>query len=153
MGSVHRPLHPKHGSWLNQAEIELSMLLDVMFGHAENSGSGEVEAGNRGLEQHGQPGTKENQLEVHPPEGQKDVRLREARQAARDRLTGRTEIQTSRVAGYQPGGSTSSDSQEGREIPLKDKIAEEIGRIESGTTGNSQLNLRRCEYLEPFQAV
>src|SRR5262245_47990551 len=91
--------------------------LDAMSGHAADSGSGEVEAGNQGLERYSQPETNENQLEVHPSESQKDVPVRQARQAARDRLTGRqnTDKQGLRLPAW---GSTPADSPNAVKCPL-----------------------------------
>src|ERR1039457_5298576 len=47
-----------------------------MPGHAKDSGPGNAEAGNQGLESAGQPETDQDQLAVHTKEGQEGVQVR-----------------------------------------------------------------------------
>jgi len=53
---------PKHGSWLNQAEIEISLLSRQLPGNSPDSGLGHSPEGNSPLEPASQPPPAQNQL-------------------------------------------------------------------------------------------
>ncbi len=55
---------PKHGSWLNQAEIEISLFAPTVPGWPENSRSNDSTTRNTILEPPDESITQENQLEI-----------------------------------------------------------------------------------------
>jgi len=57
---------PKHGSWLNQAEIELSLLSRQLLGSPPNTRPGPAEIGDPGLEPTGQPAQAKDPLDFYP---------------------------------------------------------------------------------------
>jgi hypothetical protein len=68
--TVHKT--PKHGSWLNQAEIEISLFARQCLARRRIP---TLAAGSRGMECPRQPRPGQNQLAVHPQEGPSEIRL------------------------------------------------------------------------------
>jgi hypothetical protein len=68
---------PTHGSWLNQAEIEISLFARQCLGKEENSGSQDPTPGNPSLDSQDEPGSQDDQLEIRSPRWPAQVRLQE----------------------------------------------------------------------------
>jgi len=72
VGPIHDPLHPKHGSWLNQAEMEVSMFSRQCLGKRRIE---DIAACENRLA-HGTAAsirTSHDSVEVHTPTGQKTL--------------------------------------------------------------------------------
>ena len=79
LGPAHRTLHAETRKLARSGGDRTQHVLAAMSGQAEDSGSGNAEAGNQGLEPEGQPETDQDQLAVHAKEGQEGVPVRAAR--------------------------------------------------------------------------
>ena len=66
---------PKHGSWLNQAEIEISLFSRQCLGQRRIPSLSRSAAGSASVEQKNEPRPGHNRLEVHPQEGAPEVPL------------------------------------------------------------------------------
>ena len=66
---------PKHGSWLNQAEIEISLFSRQCLGPEKNPVTPGITTGGTGMESESEPRPCHNQLAVYPLKGTPEVRL------------------------------------------------------------------------------
>ena len=66
---------PKHGSWLNQAEIEISLFARQCLGTRRIPDLKTATAGNKGVEPTDESRAREDQLEIRPPKRPAQVRL------------------------------------------------------------------------------
>src|ERR1035438_4965335 len=78
LGWAQRALHAETRKLARSGGDRTEHVLAAMPGHAEDSGSGDAEAGNQGLEPEGQSETDQDQLAVHEKEGQEGVQVRGA---------------------------------------------------------------------------
>ena len=69
---------PKHGSWLNQAEIELSLVSRQRLGDATHSGPRATARGDPGVGHAGESSEGDHRLAIHAEERATKVRIRKA---------------------------------------------------------------------------
>src|ERR1019366_1108888 len=75
---------PKHGSWLNQAEIEISLFSRGCLGSRRIPNLNNFETPSQGLEPTDQSRSRQNQLEVRPQGRSQEVRLQILFQSVED---------------------------------------------------------------------
>ena len=66
---------PKHGSWLNQAEIEIGLFSRQCLGKRTNPGPEDAAPRNPRLEPPNEPRPSQDQLEIRPQSRPTQVRL------------------------------------------------------------------------------